>query len=81
MGYNTVAERTRYTRPGRPHNWGHTGADGCCLELFPFLIESTSRSPKNITGLFRDPAQYDRESYCNQDHCHDHIDHQLVTYC
>ena len=61
MGYLRFAERPRCTCPERPYNLGLTGADGGCLELFPFLIESSLRSPKNITGLFRDPAQYDRE--------------------
>ncbi len=50
-----------------------------CPELFPFLIESSSRSPKNIAGLFPDPTQHDRESYYNQDHCYDYIDHPPVS--
>jgi predicted RNase H-like HicB family nuclease len=38
---HTVTERPRCTCPGRPYNWGLAGADGCCLELFPFPIESS----------------------------------------
>ena len=81
MGYDMVADRPRYTCPERTYNLGLAGDDRCCLELSPFLIESSLRSPKNITGLFRDPAQHDRECYCKQDHCQNHIEHQLVSYC
>jgi len=37
------------------------------------------KSKRYITGLFRDLAHQDCESDCNQDHCHDHIDHQPVS--